>query len=375
MDAVLTTDPKTRSDVESWVDVPYGPSEIVSASGLSLGPGLKPIARWLPRMAIVNGVRVLTANHQTGYSQFARFKTNVSSAMPTLLEVIGGHREGQPLAYMHLAPNFGNLFSPNKGFINVSVAKDLVPSAGQSSHGLLDYISSLNHDDLYVLSDTLRAQAKELSGSPGSAASAREAADFFEAVGRGTPFKEEKWWNDDGDAYVGRDMQRCLWALENDLTACVFCGSFGWDTHINNFDQQTDQAASFFPMLDRFLDELSKRSNPHGLLAENTLVIVGSELGRHPGLNYNKGKDHFPEAPILLLGAGINTGGGKGAVYGRTGKSMQSLPVSISTGVPGGPKEQILTLDDLGATVLHIAGLQPGPNGYPGRVLDFLVAS
>ena len=38
IDAVLTTDPRTRSEVEPGVDLPYAPDRIVEASGLRLGP-------------------------------------------------------------------------------------------------------------------------------------------------------------------------------------------------------------------------------------------------------------------------------------------------------------------------------------------------
>jgi hypothetical protein len=36
---------------------------------------------------------------------------------------------------------------------------------------------------------------------------------------------------------------------------------------------------------------------------------------------------------------------------------------------------ELVTLDDIGATLLDLAGVDPAPRGYLGRRLDFLVAA
>ena len=59
-------------------------------------------------------------------------------------------------------------------------------------------------------------------------------------------------------------------------------------------------------------------------------------------------------------------------MFGANGKQMEGLPVD-RRGVVGGPGAQLLELDDVGATLLHVAGLEPRRYGYDGRILEFLV--
>jgi uncharacterized protein (DUF1501 family) len=134
-----------------------------------------------------------------------------------------------------------------------------------------------------------------------------------------------------------------------------------------------ESSGTFMPVFDRFLSEMTAVRNGFGTLASTTAILCGSELGRFPVLNADLGKDHFPEAPYLFLGPGINTGDGQGSVFGTTGKQMQALPVSPKTGRAVGTNGHLVTLDDVGATLLMLAGIEPERYGYDGRRLDFLL--
>ena len=170
-----------------------------------------------------------------------------------------------------------------------------------------------------------------------------------------------------------------LWLFENDLTRCFELNVGGleqpWDTHTFNAERQKSASVPL-AMIARFLGELEHRRGRRGPLSDETLVVMGSEIGRFPALNGAKGKDHFPEAPCVLFGAGVDTGGGKGAVYGRTGKDMAALPVSVRTGASVSTGGHPLLLDDLGATLLYLGGVpDPTVYGYEGKILDFLVGA
>jgi hypothetical protein len=123
-------------------------------------------------------------------------------------------------------------------------------------------------------------------------------------------------------------------------------------------------------MFARFLSTLDATRNSHGSLARNLVIAIASELGRFPRLNGSEGKDHFNEAPVILYTP--RTATGEGATYGQTGRKMEALPVSPRTGKPaaGGTTIQ---LDDIGATLLQMAGVAPSLYGYGGRILDFLL--
>ena len=110
IDAVFTTDPRRRSEVAAGVDVPYEPSAIVESSGLRLGPHFAPLAPFAGDMAIVNGVQVRTANHQTGAQQTLRLRTRVTVDMPAILDIVALQRE-QPVGCV----SFGHLTEHEHG--------------------------------------------------------------------------------------------------------------------------------------------------------------------------------------------------------------------------------------------------------------------
>ena len=113
IDAVASTDPKLREEVESWVDIPYPASSIVEAGALRLGPNLAPLAPFASRLTLVNGVGLHTANHQTGAEQFLRMRTGTRPQMPSLFELLGRGKDTQAIGCMDWlfgASQFGWLF-------------------------------------------------------------------------------------------------------------------------------------------------------------------------------------------------------------------------------------------------------------------------
>ena len=113
--------------------------------------------------------------------------------------------------------------------------------------------------------------------------------------------------------------------------------------------KQVDQAAAALVL------DLERR----GLLDE-TLVVWGGEFGRtsmneaRGGSTY-LGRDHHPDCfTIWMAGAGVHGG----LVHGRTdelGYTIEEDPVSVR---------------DLQATVLHLAGLDPFRLRYPYQGLE-----
>lgn len=119
-----------------------------------------------------------------------------------------------------------------------------------------------------------------------------------------------------------------------------------WDTHADNWNALKNR---LLPPLDRgvgaLLDDLRERG-----LEEETLVIVVGEFGRTPKISTlagqsSPGRDHFPDVfSAVFSGAGVRGGQVIGATD-ATGAAITSHPY---------------TPDDLGATVYHLLGLDPG---------------
>jgi uncharacterized protein (DUF1501 family) len=165
----------------------------------------------------------------------------------------------------------------------------------------------------------------------------------------------ESWSSDEQPSQNERGLQRLLWTLEHDLTTAAFLRILHpWDSHIDNARRQTESSPPTFALLARFLQELHRRRNRYGTLFEQTVLVVGSEIGRFPRLNSVAGKDHLPEVPLLLYGAAFERAWGQ--QLGATGRQLESLTVSKLTGrfERGGLE---LALDDFGATLLHLAGV------------------
>ena len=118
---------------------------------------------------------------------------------------------------------------------------------------------------------------------------------------------EEK--NEDRDRY-GRDAfgQGCLLArrlIENNVRCVeVTCG--GWDMHSSIYNGGSLPARA--AILDKAVGSLLKDLSERGLLQE-TLVVLTTEFGRSPVINYNAGRDHHPAVfSAMLAGGGIKGG-------------------------------------------------------------------
>lgn len=86
--------------------------------------------------------------------------------------------------------------------------------------------------------------------------------------------------------------------------------SFGWDTHINNFEAVKALSAELDAGWATLMTDLKQR----GLLESTTIIWMG-EFGRTPKINGSAGRDHFPQAWTCVLAGGGIAGG---QVYGRT---------------------------------------------------------
>lgn len=371
IDAVYTLDPKTRAEVASVVDVPYRPDGILEAGPLRFGPHFDGLQRFAGQMAVLRGVQVKTANHETGAMQFLRLKTAVGADLPSFLDIVGQQRTGQALSCVTLGDTSSLEYS----------REHFGGPTHDSQHTILDELEGLQPGDAALLSEVYKQHLAAVEAWPASAKRdqtvehLRQVQTLFERLVDIKPFKAEDWPEQALDSRVGIDLQRTLWLLEHDLTRGVYQKIFSdWDSHFDNARKQTAATHAFVPAFARFLRELSTRRNEHGTLLDNTLVIVGSELGRFPQLNGNDGKDHFPETTLMFLGKGIRTAGEAGGAFGETGQMMEGLPLSLETGRPadGGA---LVNLDDVGTTLLHLCGVNPELVGYQGRRLRFLEAA
>lgn len=367
-DTLYTTDPKAAGDVDSIVTLP-AENRIVPAGELRFGPHFAPLARWGPQLTVLNGVQVRTVNHDTGQKQFFHLKTNIVDGMPSALDLIATRRSGQPLgvAYVNLSARV--MHSP----AYIGSADSFFFGKGD----LFEHVADASPEELGALAKVMRRRAAEVGRSgPGwreaeqTAIYLREVADFFEHVADVPPMAVTARSTDYVAQSMAESLDRALWLIEHDLCCGVVVdvGLLGWDTHIRNEAKQGEMNGHFARFFDDYLTELHARRNRHGILAQRTVTIVGSELGRFPRQNDMLGKDHLPQTSFLFAGPGL----GAGRSFGRTGRRMEGLPIAYGSG-DAAAAGRVPFLDDVGATLLHLGGLDPERYGYTGRVCEFLL--
>ena len=155
-----------------------------------------------------------------------------------------------------------------------------------------------------------------------------------------------------GIAPVAERARPALDALEAGHSRCAIIaheGQFdvGWDSH-TNLQQQSSHFEILFQDLISITSELQSRTGSSGRpLIEEVTVVVCSEMGRTPMLNSSGGKDHWTWTSAMLLGAGV----AGGQVVGDYDDHLFGVET----------EGRLLTAADLGATLLAMADLDPGP--------------
>src|SRR5262249_25542534 len=153
-----------------------------------------------------------TANHETGYSQFIRLKTNAQGSMPTIYAIIGSQRQGQ--AVSHLDPEWT---TPT----NMTGRPDQFDKAGD----LVARLSRMEGEELEVGARVLAKQASLIRArgkAYDSVASNLEQTAVFYRRFKDHPFKEETWSQDPKQQFTAQQFQRALWSMQHDMARSIF---------------------------------------------------------------------------------------------------------------------------------------------------------
>ncbi len=189
---------------------------------------------------------------------------------------------------------------------------------------------------------------------------AKELYEAYEAsLVRGVELKDLQGvinWSAGGSLAAQGNLAGQLLNLGISRTVMMNHGGSGWDSHQNNDQTQSQSWESLFGGLldtaDRF-DTLPGRNG--GSLLDETVFVVMSEMGRTPALNNGEGKDHWPYTSALVMGPGL-TGG---RVIGATDEFYYGERIDMESGELDRNGED-LTVGNLGATLLAVAGVDPG---------------
>jgi hypothetical protein len=133
------------------------------------------------------------------------------------------------------------------------------------------------------------------------------------------------------------------------------CDGYSWDSHVHSDDVRNHLLPTFDQAMSALVSDLDDR----GMLHETLVVAVG-EMGRTPHASPRGGRGHWSTLfPAVLAGGGVRGG----SLYGRSDKDAAY------------PVEDLVSPEDLAATLYHALGIDPGlripdAQGRPTSMLE-----
>jgi uncharacterized protein (DUF1501 family) len=310
------------SQLETWDPKPKtetgGPFRAIETSvpGIQICELLPRTAMQMHHMALVRGVNTNENDHGKGHYMMhtgraespgaeyphlgalaARFLAKGTEPLPGYIHITpgGGGMGGKEAAY--LGPKYGPLFLGNGNAPN-NTARAGSPEADATRHDLRRHMN-----DRFA-NRRRTAQTDAYTTTYEQALQLMERRDVFDVTKE--PRKEQ-------ERYGSHDFGRhCLLArrlLESEATYVQVTHS-NYDTHNENFAFHLEQLGEFDQAFSTLIEDLAQRGR-----LDKTLIVVMSEFGRTPAINYLYGRDHWGTAwSIALAGCGIKGG----TVVGKT---------------------------------------------------------
>lgn len=123
----------------------------------------------------------------------------------------------------------------------------------------------------------------------------------------------------------------------------------GFDTHGNHDRDHVRRLTELLEGVDHLWDQIAANN-----LQDRVTVLVGSDFGRTPFYNANRGKDHWNVTSVMAMGAGIRGN----RVIGATDADFEARPVNAQSLQPDS-NGIILTPEHLHVALRDLAGVSP----------------
>ena len=285
-----------------------------SVTGCQISQHLPVLASQFDKMAVIRSMNTQTGDHEAGeYLMRTSYEAIATERHPSIgpwmQKLLGRKSKSLPDTVM-ITPSGQH---PGPGFFDPSMSPLPIadPNRGLENTKAPAYLTDKSFDKRIELINRFDSKFQKKYKDHGvktytdlySEATALLASDELVA------FDLNKEKNEDRDRH-GRDAfgQGCLLArrlIENNVRCVeVTCG--GWDMHTAIFNGNTLPARA--AMMDKAVGNLLKDLSERGLL-QDTLIVLTTEFGRSPAINYNVGRDHHPAVfSSMLAGAGVRGG-------------------------------------------------------------------
>ena len=329
--------------------------------GVRFGEHLPRLAGLADRLAVVRSLTTETGAHEQGTylmrTSYPQLASVVHPAFGSWAVHVLGKRSRDLPGYV-LVGN-GNEH-PGCGFLDPAVTPVPLadPERGLENVTRPAYLAQANFERRLALADRLDRDFRTRYAGRQIAAYDQMVADAVRLMGSGDLAAFDITLEDEAtrDRY-GRSRlgQGCLLArrLVEGGVRCVEVEMYGWDMHLDVWDELPEKAGELDAALAALVEDLEAR----GLLA-STLVVLATEFGRTPKINENAGRDHHPGVfSCVLAGAGVK----RGVVHGASDAGGRS------------PDRDAVSVGDFNATVAAACGLPwdrefVAPNGRPFKI-------
>ncbi len=353
------------SQLETWDPKPKtatgGPFRSIETSvpGVRISELLPRTAMQMHRLALLRSINTNENDHGKGtYLMHTGRPQSPATVYPHLGSVMARWltEAGNPLpGYIHITPGGGGKGTSEAAFLGpkynpLYLGNGQAP-ANTAQDPALSALGASGRQAMRMHANDRFARRRRTAETEAYTTTYDQARNL---MSRREVFDVSKEPGKDLDRYGTHDFGRhCLLArrlLEAGATFVQVSHS-NYDTHNENFDFHLEQVGEFDISFATLIDDMAAR----GLL-QHTLVVVMSEFGRTPQINYLYGRDHWGTAwSICLAGAGIKPGN----VVGKTNANGTEI---VDKQVGGG---------HLFHTYLRAVGLDPTESfEADGRVIQ-----
>jgi uncharacterized protein (DUF1501 family) len=308
------------------------------------------------RTLFLNGVMIRSISHQ----------------ICTMISMTGTTSGLQPDWPAILAAGAGGRTIPHLVLSGPSFPGDLVTAVARTgSNGQLEAllsgaavdwsdteVASLPLPTQNIVDDYIQQRANAFAQTAGTSPGAKLlAGNMKDAVASARELKNLRYVMDfTGGTTLEDKTQVAVDALSIGLSRCVtLSDDMSWDSHADNDATQSALFEALFYGLGQLQEKLEATPGTAApTLADETVVVVLSEMGRTPLLNGFLGKDHWPYTAMMITGPNV-TGG---RVIGGYDSAYYGLEVDPASGEPA-TGTQVLSAEAVGATLLAMADIDP----------------
>jgi hypothetical protein len=260
--------------------------------------------KFSPRLLVLNGVDMQTNNHDGG-NRFT-WSGHLEDGYPPLAGLIAAAlAPGRPLGFLS---NGG--YENTQGVVPLTRVNDLgtigriaFPNRVDPNNAMSNYHSADTAARIArVQQERLRAQQGRQSlytfdQSMRQLASTRDGGNLLERLLMFLPTDAQLRGVNNS---IARQGYVALASYQAGLTAAANLDVGGFDTHNDHDTNQGNALARLLRGVEMVMDRADEL-----MLRDKIVVVIGSDFGRPPFYNDQRGKDHWSTTSIMMMGAGI----------------------------------------------------------------------